>query len=361
MKIRNIGGLSDTYERLTDAIVSPLDAENRCGVLRKDGEFSEFSRGIMGPRRATDAPVPPTGDISHLSGRHLFGGWIRPHFGHFLLETTPRLWVLDELSDEIDSVVYFPFRGGGARKARDRYKPFLDIFTGGKPVNIVSKPMTVDELIVPDPGFGHGVRINGSPRYRSFFRSQVESAIPPNGPERLYISRSRLLDKRGGVFAEAQIESLMEADGYSIFHPQLFSAAEQLAHYCAAREIVCLDGSALHMAAYAIKPGTRIAMILRRRAGLLDGLVSQLKVFADAEVHRIDALRNSWVDEAARRVDFRSIGELDLPKLQRMLRDAGFLGDHPTVQDLTTADIATIVTNMDRGPMRPVAQDPVQG
>jgi glycosyl transferase family 61 len=354
MRIRSVGGLSDTYERLSDAIVSPLDSEIRCGVLRSDGEFCEFSRGFMGPRRATGAPIQPTGDILHLPGRHLFGGWIRPHFGHFLLESTPRLWVLDELSDSIDSLVYIPFRRGGARKARDSYKPFLDIITGGKPANIVSRPMQVEDLVVADPGFGHGARITGSPRYRSHFRAQVEAAISPEGPERLYISRTRLLDKRGGVFGEDRIEALMEANGYTIFHPQLHSAAEQLAHYRAAREIVCLDGSALHMAAYAIRPRTRIGMILRRRAGLLDGLVSQLKVFADAEVHSIDALRNSWVDEAARRVDFRSIGELDLPRLQAILKEAGFVGERPTIKDLATSDIALILAGMDRGPMRPV-------
>ncbi|WIY26305.1 glycosyltransferase family 61 protein [Parasedimentitalea psychrophila] len=358
MKIHSIGGLSDTYERLDDAVISPLDADDRCGVLRQDGSFCEFSRGIKGPRRGTDVPLPVTGDIPHLAGRHLFGGWIRPHFGHFLLESTPRLWAFDELSDSIDSVVYIPFRGG-ARKARDRYKPFLDIFSGGKPINIVAKPVRVEHLIVPDPGFGHGPRITGSPRYRDFSRAQVKSAVTPNGSERLYISRTQLWDKRGGVFGEEQIESLLEAEGYSIFYPELFTAKEQLARYSAAREIVCLDGSALHMAAYAIQSGTRIGMIFRRRAGLLAGLVRQLETFADAKVTCFDALRNSWVDEDARRVDFRSIGELDLPKLQAQLYEAGFIGRRPTVPDLTTAEINVLIANMKRGPMRPVALDPV--
>lgn len=360
MKIHSIGGLSDTFERLQNATVSTLDDENRCGVLRQDGSFCEFSRGIMGPRRATEDAVPRDGQALQLSGRHLFGGWIRPHFGHFLLESTPRLWVLDEMSDEIDGVVFIPFRSGGARKARNRYRPLLDIFTGGKPLNIISKPTQVEELIVPDPGFGHGIRITGSPRYRAFLRAQIEKAIAANGPERLYISRTQLLDKRGGVFGESQIEALLEKDGFTIFHPQLFSAEEQLAHYSAAREIVCLDGSALHMAAYAIQPGTRVGMIFRRRAGLLKGLVSQLETFGDAEVICLDALRNSWVDENARRVDFRSIGELDLPRLQAMLTDAGFLSSQPKVQDLTSAEIAEIIDGMNRGPMRPVALEPAQ-
>lgn len=151
----------------------------------------------------------------------------------------------------------------------------------------------------------------------------------------------------------------MEADGYTIFHPQKFSLKEQLARYSAAREIVCLDGSVLHMAAYAIQPGTRIGMIFRRRASVLDDIVRQLETFADAKVTCFDALRNSWVGEDARRVDFRSIGELDLPKLQAQLYEAGFVGRRPTVPDLTAAGINGLMANMKRGPMRPVALDPV--
>lgn len=351
-------GLSDTYARLAGGVVFPPDAGNLCGVLDAQGGFCEFSRTHLGARRVSGAPqgIPP--QLHDMPGRHLFGGWMRPHFGHFLLESTPRLWALDELADQIDSVVYIPFRRGGARPARDRYKPFLDIVTGGKPLNILAKPTRIEELIVPDPGFGHGERIIGSPRYRAFFRNRIEAAVAASGPERLYISRTRLLDKRGGVFAEARIEALMQANGYTIFHPQLHSPSEQLAHYRAAREIVCLDGSALHMAAYVLQPGARIGMIMRRHAGLLDGLVRQLQVFADAQVHAFDALRASWIDADARRVDFRSIGELDLPRLQTMLQQAGFIDGRARVEDLTTPDIVAMIEAMQRGPMKPVPVEP---
>lgn len=359
MAKQNQDGMSDGYARLKDAVVFPPDSENRCGVLAVDGSFCDFSQGYLGARRLAGQPqgIPET--VHHLPGRHLYGGWMRPHFGHFLLESTPRLWALDELSDEIDSVLYIPFRRGGARKARDRYKPFLDIITGGKPLAIVGKPTRVDELIVPDQGFGHGERIVGSPRYRAFFRNQIEAAVAPDGPERLYISRSKLMDKHGSVFGETRIEELMQANGYTIFHPQLHSPAEQLAHYRAAREIVCLDGSALHMAAYVLRPGTRIGMILRRRANLLDGLVRQLQVFADAEVHSLDALRNSWVDQDINRIDYRSIGELDLPRLQSMLQEAGFVDGSTPIEDLTPPDVAAIIDDMKRGPMKPIPVEPV--
>ncbi len=357
MKTDLIGDLSDTYDHLTNAVICPPDSENLCGVLRDDGSFCQFSRAYLGARRVSGQPKQMPEKVHHLPGRHLFAGWMRPHFGHFLLESTPRLWALDALSDSVESIVFTPFHRGGARKARDRYKPFLDIITGGKPLQILARPTRVDELIVPDPGFGHGERVLGSPRYRSFFRDQVAKEIPPKGAERLYISRSELWGQRGGVFGETRVEALMKANGYTIFHPQNHSAVEQLAHYRAAREIVCLDGSALHMAAYALQPGARIGMILRRHARVLDGLVRQLEVFADATVYQLDALRNSWVDEKARRVDFRSVGELDFSRLQKLLQDAGFIEERANAENLTQSEITAIISEMGRGPMRAIPVD----
>lgn len=354
----DIGGLSDRWVELEDAIVCPPGPDKSTGVLAADGGFCAFSRGYQGPRRAAPDPAPPPPEAcGRLAGRHLFAGWLRPHFGHFLLESTARLWALDELGEAIDSVVFTPFHAGGLRPARDRYTPFLDILTGAKPLTIVKRPVVVERLVVPDPGFGHGNRILGSPRYRAHTRARVAAAVAPEGGERLYVTRSGLMDKRGGIFGETRIEALMAANGYEIFHPQRHPIPEQLARYAAARELVALDGSALHMAAYALRPGARIGMILRRRAGLLEGLVRQVELFAGAEVVQLDALRASWVDAGAKRVDFRSIGELDFPRLAQALAETGFVAAGGAIDDLDTAGIEGLIGESERGPMRriPVA------
>lgn len=354
MKHNRYGGLSDQYATLKDAVVFPHIADNSCGVLDADGTFCEYSRGVMGPRRATTEPQMPRSDnLPRLEGCFLYGGWLRAHFGHFLLESTSRLWALDELADKIDGIVFTPFRRGGVGRARKEYGPFLDILSGGKPIRILREPTRVDTLFVPDPGFGHHGRMSGSPRYRAHTRAQV-AAISPEGPERLYISRSALMDKRGGVLAETRIETLLRANGYTVFHPQQHSMAEQLARYRAARYVVGLDGSALHMAAYALQPGARVAMILRRRAGLLADLANQIELFANAKVHSLDALRASWVAHDAKRVDFRSIGELDFNLLQRQLTAAGFTDDSAPIGNLDPSEIDAILTGMDRGDMRRV-------
>ena len=352
MSKSRFGGLSDNVTYLENAIVFPHTQDNTCGVRDAKGAFCEMSRGVMGPKRAAHPPaMPPVDELETLKGRYLYGGWLRAHFGHFLLESTARLWALDQYAGDIDGVIFTPFRSGGLRQARQRYGPFLDILTNNTPLKITRSPTRVEHLIVPDPGFGHDHRVLGSPRYRAHTRAAIARAVPAKGPTKLYVSRSALIDKRGGVFGEADIDTLMAANGYKVFHPQQYSLQEQLAHYRAARHLLALDGSALHMAAYALQPDARVGIIHRRRAPLLDGLAEQIKLFAGIKVHNFDYLLASWVDEKAKRVDFRSMGELDLNALQQALTETDFI--RPS-SPLPQQDIPALINSMQRGPMRRV-------
>lgn len=356
MSNTGFGGLSDTFVTLDDATVFPHAQDNTCGVLKRDGTFCAFSRGVMGPRRAALEPQPLGPDAAPiLKGRYLYGGWLRAHFGHFLLESTSRFWVLDECADDIDGIIFTQFRSGGVRKAGKNYAPLLNILGAGKPIKILREPTQVQSVIVADPGFGHHDRILGSPRYRTHTRAQVANMVAAYGPEKLYVSRSALTDSRGGVFGETLIEDIMKANGYEIFHPQNHSIPDQLSRYRAARQLVSLDGSALHMAAYALQPGAQVGMILRRHAGLLDGLAKQIELFAEAQVHVLDALRASWIDEDAKRVDFRSIGEIDFAVLTALLERNRFITHVPKLDYLQDNDIQNKIAGMSRGKMHRVS------
>lgn len=353
MSKQDFGGLSDQMITLRNAVVYPHSRDNTCGVLDEFGQFCTFSRGVMGPRRAADAPVPAAAtDTRTLQGRYLYGGWLRAHFGHFLLESTARLWAMSALDRPVDGIIFTPFRKGGLRMARKRYGDFLTILTNGADLTVLRSPTQVEELVVPDPGFGHHARILGSPLYRAHCRAQVAASVPASGPEKLYVSRSALADQRGGVIGEELIEDVMKANGYTIFHPQKHPIRVQLAHYRAARQLVALDGSALHMAAYSLEPGARVGMILRRHSKLLDGLAQQVALFAQAEVTQIDALQASWIDKDAKRADFRSIGELDFEPLFDQLAQSGFIAPPRTVPRV---DVAAQMRNSSRGEMRRVS------
>lgn len=348
--------LNDSIETVARARVYPPVKGQGCGVLRPDGSFVETSKIMQGVHRGQPAPQPEDiADLPRLKGRYLFGGWLRPHFGHFLFESTARLWAVDRAGD-IDGIVFVPFLRGNVRRVAKQYQVFLRMLVGDVPFAYVETPTEVAELAVPGLGFGYGRAARGSAAYRDMARARVAAAVPAGDARRVYISRSALPDKRGGVFGEPRIEALMEANGYTVIHPQRLPLEDQLTLYRGAERVVALDGSALHLAAYALPQGAQVGMIRRRSVGPLDAIVWHLESFADARVHMIDALAGDWVGVDQNRVDYTSIGALDFPRLERALLEAGLIERGIGMPTMTRAEIAAEIAAGGRGPMKPFGE-----
>ncbi len=318
------------------------DAKLASGVLRADGSYCPLSRAWIRARKPTPAPTlsldEPVGD---LPGRYLFGGHFRGHFGHFLVESTARLWALDHLDGPVDGILYLPYRGqtGPVEAAMRGHQAFFDALGVSQPLKTFGTAMRVDELVLPELGFGWEDRYAGSPAYRRFMMDRLSAAAEPQGGDRLYISRARLPAARGGVLGETVIEENLARLGFDIFHPERHSIRDQIARYRAAKTVVALDGSALHLAAYVLPPQARVAMILRRSRANAADYILQYKSFLGITPSVIDVIRHDWVAGTANRADFRSVGELDFPRLFRCLKDLdliprGFRPDLPDRQSL---------------------------
>lgn len=354
MTLHNATGLSDQYVILKNAIICPPDPESgACGVLDSEGRFVEFSREFPRPRKPAPPPDPAilNGPLEHMPGCHLYAGWLRPHFGHMLVEATARLWAMDEMAADVQSVLFIPSGPNTIWRARRQYRDLLELFTMGREPMPITVPMRIERLIVPDAGFGHEARMTGSPRYRAYMRGRVMADIKPKGGKKLYISRTQIRETKGRVFAESRIEAMLAAEGYEIYHPQLHSQLDQLARYRAARHVVGLDGSAFHLAAFALAPETKIGLIARRTTALQDYLTDHLQQFTGAEIHSINVLRDVWVNKGQTRVDYSAIGELDFPALAAALRKSGFLKKLPKVENLSAGDLALAISQSGRGDM----------
>jgi len=316
------GPFAGTILRLSRALVLPErdgDARLASGVLMSDGRWCKLSNAWIRADKAMPAPtLQPDEQVTDLPGRHLFAGHFRRHFGHFLVESTARLWALDHIP-AVDSILYLPFRGDTDRSigVHDAFFRLLGIET---PIHAHPGVLRVQDLVVPELGFGWGDRYAGSPAYRKFIQGRL-AHVAPDGPERLYISRANLRAARGGVLGEPVIEAAMTQAGFEVFCPERHPVAVQIARYKAARQIVGLDGSALHLAAFVVRPDTKVTMILRRsRANAADYRL-QFQSFAAITPTAIDAIRTDWISGDANRADFQSVGELDFARLFDRLRD----------------------------------------
>ncbi|WP_161594645.1 glycosyltransferase family 61 protein [Marimonas lutisalis] len=311
-----------TLQGFANAIVTPVGdgRDLPCGIFGADGRFAPASRTALSGQRFTGTPVLPHADtVQDLPGRYLYGGLARVHFGHFLVETITRLWALAHLDTPPDAVLFLPMPGRVLRRSlENRLRPLVSAIIGDVPYRQVDTPLRVQELILPTQGVGHLRLSTGTPEYRAFTRTRLEARFAPEGPERLYVSRSRLEGEEKRFDREPEVEEAMADADYDIFHPQEHPLDIQIACYRAARVIVGADSSAFHLAALVMAPGTRVGLIKRRhRNAVFRAIRRQVEAFSQVDLVAFDPLLPQKKSAA--------FAPVDLPALLASLKTEGFL------------------------------------
>jgi capsular polysaccharide biosynthesis protein len=235
----------------------------------------------------------------HLPGTWLWCGQLYWHFGHFLTESASQLWAHHGVRDEVQGVIFTPKRFGVGETLLDWQREYLALAGVPAATRIVTTPTQVERLLVPDQGFGTGDLASGTTPYRAFIKDRFAAGVAPDGPERLYLSRSRFGPRKGDILGEAEIESQLVAEVYEIFHPQEHSLTTQIARMKEARRIVGPDGSAFHLAGLVARPDVRAAMIMRRNAPTAIHLLRQFEGICGAQLQAINAIRFDWTPNGA--------------------------------------------------------------
>jgi FkbM family methyltransferase len=327
---------------LEDAYIVPSSDRGlvqRSGVFDKGMNYCDDAVLWRGqPLMTAPDVIPPdvAASLDVLNGTYLWGGVIHDHFGHFLVESLGRIWGYGEVDGKIDGILFLEKRpkepvDDDTVRWHSAEDPHLlqfqeQAFTqlGIKvPVGVVRATTKVEKLHVPGQGFGMIQMTVGTPKFKAFVQDGFAKDIAPEGPERLYISRSAFGARRGGIIGEDLIEKRLKKDGYEVFHPQKADLNTQIARYKAAREIIAADGSALHLLAMVAKPDQKIAMIKRRKSLATKGIEAHLASFSGTAPLVIDAINQNWLRSDRQRVDRFSLAELNMTKLGRKLSTAG--------------------------------------
>lgn len=289
-------GRSRHIVEVPEAIVVPPDtsrARQRAGVLHADGSYCAQAAVWRFDRAMTIEPVLCPTPKQRLAGTWLWAGSLFNHFGHFLVEGMSRLWAADPGGPCLDGILYIPKRVRQAPVLNSFQRDILDAWGLEMPVRIAREPTSVERLIVPRQGFGLGSLISGTPEMREAVRSRFAKDIEPGGPDRLYVSRSRLDPALGGIIGEDLIEAGLAANGYEIFHPQDHGISIQLARYKAASQIIICDGSAGHLFAYVGTKQQSVAY-LPRRSFWDDGPIKHIAAFTGRRPLVVKSLVREW-------------------------------------------------------------------
>lgn len=344
----------DDLVLIENAIVVPPPIESRSrqqmsGVLTADGEFVENSISWSRPDEPVNAApaMPPADSIVDLPGTWMFSGIAYGHFGHFIVESLSRIWAVDELRGKLDGLIFTPkIIGPNVDRIVSVYQPMMQALGVDVPARSTQVPLRVARLYVPRQGFGMHDLTTGSDKFRAYMKANAGKGIDAKGPERIYISRSQLPPNRGGLIGESVLEELLAAEGYAMYHPQKESQTDQIAQYKAARDIISVDCSPLHLVGYVGNADQRIAILTRRSMDIAKSMVNQLRSFNDSDAFEVNTLVRDWVPGNAHRAGRSSFGELDFPRTYEILKAKGMIASEtpwpPLTEDQRAADLARI-------------------
>ncbi|MEO8531246.1 MAG: glycosyltransferase family 61 protein [Deltaproteobacteria bacterium] len=321
-------GWSREIVTLKNALIAPpVDSgtAQQCGIYTEAGEWCPHGATWRGWKPMMSPYATPPEVQNKIAGRHVFCGQIWAHFGHWMAESMSRLWALDHLDEKPDGLIFMVKRPRRGATVHSYQKAFLDALGIDLPITIVFEATKVEELIVPGQGFGLGSIISGTPEFRDFMHGRLGKGDVPEGARKLYVSRSALGGKMGGLLLETVLEDNLRAAGYEIYHPQQHSLADQIAAYRAADMVLGPDGSALHLLGFVARPEQKIGVILRRNSAVAKGITSHIKGFTGVTPGEYNALSTDWLPKDVGRASRNSFGQLDFEGLQQMLIADGFI------------------------------------
>ncbi|MDB5659516.1 MAG: hypothetical protein JWS10_2131 [Cypionkella sp.] len=342
------GGWSTQIRTVPNGVINHVKQGFRVhgsGVLDVDGGYVPES--VLWRSRPLMVAPPVPENPAYQPGRWLWGGKLLDHFGHFLIESTGRLWALDHLKGHMDGIVFVPEGDLSGESEPPELKAFQRVFFDllgiTLPIKVLTRPTRFERLEVPGQGFGTGLMAAGTAQFRDFIQNRFGATVAASGSELLYISRSQLGRDLGGIVGEARLERYLSECGYEIYHPQNHSLTEQIARYKAARQVVSVDGSALHLFAMVGTPHQRIAMIRRRLGTTPEGIVRHLRAFTQTDPLVLDAITQNWVRSDRKHADNFSYGELDFAALGKELSRNGFVPAGLKWRPLSTARAAMAI------------------
>lgn len=327
--------LADQIRVIENAVVVPWGRGQKramarpAGVFTSDGAFCEDAMTYRAATRPTTvAPEFPADDEikDEITGTVLFGGLAYGHFGHALCESTSRLWALDAFDGDIDQILFLPKKKlTWASRSLSLVKPLLRTMGDLPVIHAINDPTRIERLVIAPQGFGVNDMIGGTPEFRDFTDRRWRQRTQADGPEKIYISRSQVFRKRGRFLLEEQIEAELEAEGFTIFHPQQHDLETQLAHYKAAKVIISTDNSALHLAAFVADPTCRVAILLRRPGTIYRDFQEQLKLFAGITPVISDNCTRFWFRAGERVQPNEVVSLIDFTQTGRALAAAGLI------------------------------------
>lgn len=204
----------------------------------------------------------PFENAEYRDEKVVYCGYLVNHWGHFLIEGVTRLWYFLENDPTVDKYVYF-LDENEQREIRDNYREFLELLKIWDKLEIINKPTTYREVIVPELGIH--MRTAYTPKLLKVFDTVADNVIANPAwetPEKIYYSRSQFKKGLRYEFGFDTLDNFFEKNGYTILYPEKVPLSRMIHYIRHCKVVASLSGSLPHNMLFA-NQGQKVEIVER--------------------------------------------------------------------------------------------------
>ena len=262
---KEIQELDLKVEVINNAVCLPsfLDVKSRVmpvNIFNWKGEALQSSHHLRGEKHnffkhQVNSNIDyDTDECVFIAGDTIFLGWLIPHYGHFLMESISRLWVLGELKSKNYKFLFNFYNDGDSFLEKKEWAVQLLLSFGVDSEQIIfsSKNYQFERLYIPSQSMILHSNVNS--KAQSFIWNKIKHHLIDKNNltsvKKVYLSRSKLLRDKRKLINELDVENAFKKFGFDIIYPETLSLSQQVTLFSTVDVLAGPSGSALHNAAF---------------------------------------------------------------------------------------------------------------
>lgn len=211
-----------------------MEVQNATILPLKHFDSDDVSQGRGGVVDSVDGYIGLSGVEGRIFGRYeydinscdyieseiVYGGYLTNHWGHFLIESVPRLWyALTHPAFKGDIVFFSDF--GEECLLKDNFYIFFELLNLVERVRIINKPVRYKMVIIPELSYGRTDYY--SDYYNMIFDTIIQNckanSEQEDFPEKVFLSRSKFSKSKPEIGMDF-LDSYFKKNGYAIIFPE---------------------------------------------------------------------------------------------------------------------------------------------
>lgn len=289
-----------------------LIAEARPFTLSPSAPESLFAKFMA----KTPKPIKVPSTLRSVDETVLLGGYLRTHYGHFLIDCMSRLWVRDRFPD-----LPILFTSDWPRPEQPAFSnEILSALGLASRLLHVDEPTLFREVIIPGTAFEYRWKVFGIADEPHLAAGKSLSG-GRSWPRPVYLTRSGLPDEveiKAGTSqlmrkaeGELELEAELSKRGFEIVMPEILPLTDQISLFGEAPAVVGTTSSAFHTALFSRSPDLHLGFLSWGKGNENDWLIDALKPHTS---HYIKSLQLHERDERL---------TIDVALTMSLLKDAG--------------------------------------